>query len=261
MTLADHRQEKERKGKKEIALLDWDLNTGDRTTKHTGRSDWDINAARHYSQRRQRKQSTPTTSTRRPVCIKTVGGIRHRKGPEGRHHRTEEGHRRAGPTAAVLLHPYRPPDGMQKHRVRNDQRTGATPQPSLDSRVRGDLQPATQHASCTCAGPPNPPHGTTPRTRSKKCRHGSKRGAPPPGNRTEPTDQHRGSNLHVASTPHRAAAIEPEDRRCRPRRLPTMHRTREFSRAESPAAIRCRPSRHKLSLSQAPSKQRCPASH
>jgi hypothetical protein len=77
---------------------------------------------------------------------------------------------------------------MQKHRVRNDQRTGATPQPLLDSRVRGDLQPATQHASCTCAGPPNPPHGTTPQTRSKNCRHGSKRGAPPPPG-TEPSRQ------------------------------------------------------------------------
>jgi hypothetical protein len=149
MTLADHRQEKERKGKKQIALLDWGLNTGDRTTKHTGRSDWDINAARHYSQRRQRRQSTTATSTRRPVCIKTVGGVRHRKGPEGRHHRTEEGHRRAGPTAAVLLHPYQPLDGMQKHRVTN---------------ARGPRRNCRW--TLACAGTSNRP---TPRFESSRC--------------------------------------------------------------------------------------------
>jgi hypothetical protein len=138
---------------------------------------------------------------------------------------------------------------------------GPPPQPSLYSRVRGYLQPAIQHACCTCAGPPNQPHGTTPRTRSKNCRHGSKRRCPA----LSGTKRSRQTNTKVGIItllrPRTKPPSSQKTKRCRPRRLPTMHHTREFNCAESLAAIRCRPSRHKLSLPQAPSKQRCPAPH
>jgi hypothetical protein len=54
--LGDHRQEKKRNEKTRLAWLDWDITTGYRSKKLAGRSDWVINTARHYTQRRHRRQ-------------------------------------------------------------------------------------------------------------------------------------------------------------------------------------------------------------
>ena len=51
----------------------------------------------------------------------------------------------------MVLHLNRPPDGMKNTKSGATQRAGASPLPPLDAtRVRGDLQPATQHASLVC---------------------------------------------------------------------------------------------------------------
>jgi hypothetical protein len=127
-----------------------------------------------------------------------------------------------------------------------------------------------------CAGTSNPPL-STPLARARD--HPTRRTAPHPGlvpriaamiakevPRPPGTEPSRQTNTEVRIITLLRPRTEPppssqKTERCRPRRLPTMHRTREFSCAESPTAIRCRPSRHKLSLPQAPSKQRCPAPH
>ena len=49
--LGGHRQETKRKENNKLARLDWDVNTGYRSTILTGRLDWDINTAKLYSQR------------------------------------------------------------------------------------------------------------------------------------------------------------------------------------------------------------------
>jgi hypothetical protein len=50
MILGDHRQEKRRK-KNKLPRLDWDVNTGYHSAILAGRSEWVINAAKHYSQK------------------------------------------------------------------------------------------------------------------------------------------------------------------------------------------------------------------
>jgi hypothetical protein len=95
-----------RKGneKTRLAWFYWDINTGYRSKKLTGRSDWIINTARHYTQRRHMRQKTTAASTLRPTCIKPKKQSTADKEQRGRHHRTEEGHRYAGPNTAMLLH-------------------------------------------------------------------------------------------------------------------------------------------------------------
>jgi hypothetical protein len=44
--LGGHRQETKRKENNKLARLDWDVNTGYRSTILTGRLDWDINTAK-----------------------------------------------------------------------------------------------------------------------------------------------------------------------------------------------------------------------
>jgi hypothetical protein len=134
------------------------------------------------------------------------------------------------------------------------QRAGASPHPPLDtlSRARG---PPTRHsARLTRARGPStrrttPRSGLVPRIDVEVAR----RGAPSPGNQTKPPDCRCGSNHHVAfprtKSPPSSQKIE-EVARAVFRRCTAPG---EFSRAESPAAIHCRPSHHRLSLPQASS--------
>ena len=93
------------------------------------------------------------------------------------------------------------------------------------SRVRGDLQPATQHASLVCGDlhpatrhhapysfqglPSRQQEEVPPRELNQAAR-------PPPWFEI----------ITLLSPSHEDAALEPEDRRCRLRRLPTLYRTR-----------------------------------
>ena len=49
--LEGHMQEIKRKENNKLSQLDWDVNTGYRSTILTGQLDWDINTAKLYSQR------------------------------------------------------------------------------------------------------------------------------------------------------------------------------------------------------------------
>jgi hypothetical protein len=69
----------------------------------------------------------------------------------GRHHRTEEGHHRAGPSTAVLLHPHRPPDNIKNTESEATQRAGASRMGLAASAVGHPL---------ACAGTFNPPLNT-----------------------------------------------------------------------------------------------------
>ena len=61
--LRGHSQETKRKENNKLVRLDWDVNTGYRSTILTGRLDWDINTTKLYSQQRQRRKGTTTVST------------------------------------------------------------------------------------------------------------------------------------------------------------------------------------------------------
>ena len=122
------------------------------------------------------------------------------RGAEGADTTTPGGHCRAGPNAAVLLHPNRPPDGMKNTKSGATQRAGASPLPPLDATLAcaGTSNPPLS-TPLSCAGTSNPPHGTTLRTRFRDCRRGSKKRCPaPPG--TEPSHQTTAvvRNHHVA---------------------------------------------------------------
>ena len=122
------------------------------------------------------------------------------RGAEGADTTTPGGHCRAGPNAAVLLHPNRPPDGMKNTKSGATQRAGASPLPPLDATLAcaGTSNPPLS-TPLSCAGTSNPPHGTTLRTRFRDCRRGSKKRCPaPPG--TEPSRQTTSvvRNHHVA---------------------------------------------------------------
>ena len=117
-----------------------------------------------------------------------------------------EGHRRARPTAAVLLHPRRPPDGMKNTESEGTQHAGASPLPPLDITL-------------ACAGTSHPPHGSTLRTRSRDCRQGRRRSAPPLGTRIKPPDHRRGS----------------KSTRCFPPCTSRRHRTRRPKMSPAPS--------------------------
>jgi hypothetical protein len=61
MILGDHSQEKEKK-KNKLTRLDWDINTGYRSIKLSGRLDWDINTARLYTQPTTKETKTNDSS-------------------------------------------------------------------------------------------------------------------------------------------------------------------------------------------------------
>ena len=102
------------------------------------------------------------------------------RGAEGADTTTPGGHCRAGPNAAVLLHPNRPPDGMKNTKSGATQRAGTSPLPPLDASLAcaGTSNPPLS-TPLSCAGTSNPPHGTTLRTRFRDCRRGSKKRCPP----------------------------------------------------------------------------------
>jgi len=138
------------------------------------------------------------------------------RGAEGADTTTPGGHCRAGPNAAVLLHPNRPPDCMKNTKSGATQHAGASPLPPLDATLAcaGNSNPPLS-TPLSCAGTSNPPHGTTLRTRFRDCRRGSKKRCPAPP-RPEPSRQTTSvvRNHHVAF---------PLTRRCRPRaRRPKM---------------------------------------
>ena len=63
IALGGHRQKTKRKENNKLTKLDWDVNTGYRSTILSGRLDWDINTAKLYSQRRQRRKCTTAASS------------------------------------------------------------------------------------------------------------------------------------------------------------------------------------------------------
>jgi hypothetical protein len=166
--------------------LDWDINTGYRWKILTDRSDWVIKTARHYTQRRHRRQkqpqlppSDPHVSNRRskPPLIRSGGaGTTAPKratavqDPSPQCCCTHADHL----TAWRTLSPKQPNARGPRHIHR------WTP-----SRVRGHLQPATRHASLV-RGTFNPLHDSTLRIRSKNCRRGSKKRCPIPQNCDNP---------------------------------------------------------------------------
>ena len=137
------------------------------------------------------------------------------RGAEGADTTTPGGHCRAGPNAAVLLHPNRPPDGMKNTKSGATQRVGASPLLPLDATLvcAGTSNPPLS-TPLSCAGTSNPPHGTTLRTRFRDCCRGSKKRCPaPPG--TEPSRRTTAvvRNHHVAfplSRRHRPRARRPK---------------------------------------------------
>jgi hypothetical protein len=259
MTLADHRQEKERKGKNKLPC--W-----------IGTSTWVI-----------------------PRLNTLAGRIGTSTRPDTTHNvDIEDKARQQLPPA--YLYVSKPSEGSATGK---DQRDGTTapkratavqdPPPqccctpadhltvcrnteSETTNARGP--PRNRRCTLACAGTSNPPLSTpvacardhptsrtAPRTRSKNCRHGSKRRCPALSGTKRSRQTNTKVRIITLLRPRTKPPSSQKTKRCRPRRLPTMHHTREFNCAESLAAIRCRPSRHKLSLPQAPSKQRCPAPH
>lgn len=76
----------------------------------------------------------------------------------------------------MLLHPSRPPDGVKNTESEATQRAGASPLPPLDITLAcaGTSNPPLSTPLSRARGPPNPLHGSTLRTRFRKCRQGSK---------------------------------------------------------------------------------------
>jgi hypothetical protein len=163
------------------------------------------------------------------------------KGAKGQAPPHRRGHRRAGPNAAVLLHPNRPPDGMTNTESEATLACAGTTNPPL----------STPHSHAR--GPPNPPHGSTLRTRLQDCRQSSTKRCPAPCNRNKPQIT---AMVHIISLlPPRASR---RHRARRPKMSPAPSSDvvphREVSaKLRSPAAVRCRPSPLRLPLPQAPS--------
>ena len=148
------------------------------------------------------------------------------RGAEGADTTTPGGHCRAGPNAAVLLHPNRPPDGMKNIKSGATQRAEVSPLPPLDATLAcaGTSNPPLS-TPLSCARTSNPPHGTMLRTRFRDCCRGRKRGAPPLRELNQAARPPPWFEIITLLSPsHEDAALEPEDRRSRPRRLPTLYR-------------------------------------
>jgi hypothetical protein len=193
MILGDHRQETEKKSKKEHTRLDWDINTGHCTvytlagwigtstrprTLYTQTTIGKTKRNCSSTQQTTLKQLSRTTLAETTADTKTKG----RAAP----HRKDRRH--AGPNATELLQPNRPPDdvkiteaphscvrgdhqpkgpppcGTQRHRAvatkpttrrHEDHRNRSHPL----LRARG---PPTRHSArlSRARGPPNPPHGS-----------------------------------------------------------------------------------------------------
>ena len=142
------------------------------------------------------------------------------RGAEGADTTTPGGHCRAGPNAAVLLHPNRPPDGMKNTKSGATQRAG--PRHFRHwmplSRARG---PPTRHsARLSCVrGPPT--RHMTPRSVliSGIDVEAARRGAPPLRELSHAARPPPWFEIITLLFPsHEDTALEPEDRRCRPRR-------------------------------------------
>jgi hypothetical protein len=149
---------------------------------------------------------------------------------------------------------------MKNTESKTIQRAGASPHPLLDTLSRARELPTRHSARLTRArGPPT--RRTTPRSRlvPRIAAKVARRGALSPGNQTKPLDHRRSSNHHIAFPLHQVAATKSEERRSRPRRLPTMYRTEG-------AQPCCQPRRDPLQAKSAPVAvatsivlQRCPA--
>ena len=112
--LKGHRQETKRKENNKLARLNWDVNTGYRSTILTGRLDR-LNSI-HNDDRGEKAQPQlpPTIALLRLSKHLKCSSID--RGAEGADTTTPGGHCRAGPNAAVLLHPNRPPTAwVQQH--------------------------------------------------------------------------------------------------------------------------------------------------
>jgi hypothetical protein len=145
MILEDRRQEKEKK--KKTNSPSW-IGTSTRVTAQpilTGRLDWGINTAGHYTPTMIEKTRAEPRLHLQTALMRASNqwSEAYRRDEElgGRHHRPE------GP----------PPCGTQR-------RSDAAPPPTArqreeyrvrsNTRVHRDRQPATKHASLSCAGPP-----------------------------------------------------------------------------------------------------------
>jgi hypothetical protein len=147
----------------------------------------------------------------------------------------------------VLLHPSRPHVGMKSTESQATQRARALPRPPLDisHACAGTSNPPLSTPHSRAQGPPNPPHGSTFRTRSKNCRQGSKKRYPPPSEMYQaarspprfeiitllpPARSHRQQARRLKLSPAPSSDVVP-------------HQV-DSAMPKQPTAIRCRPSRH-----------------
>jgi hypothetical protein len=157
--------------------------------------------------------------------------------------------------AAKLLHPCRSPDEVKKHRVGRHPTRGGNAASAVGhhSRVRGDLQPTTQHASLSHArGLPTrrtaPCSGLVPEI-VVEVEEGVPRPPRPRSSRKLTTV----AQIHdVASPSHQ---MPPTSRKTEDVARAAFRRYTApgvISRAENPATIRCGPSPHRKPLPKAP---------
>jgi hypothetical protein len=169
--------------------LDRDINKGYRSTQ----THWPVGLGRqhsrkkHHTQRRQERQSATTTPATRPLISK------YRKPLKRRQCRNGAGGQAtpycAGPNAAALLQPNRPTDDVK-----------TTKSEGTHTRVHG-TQPATQHASLSCAGISKPATRLALRTRLRDRRRSSAKRCPAPRSHNQPQATTVARNQDVAS-PH-----------------------------------------------------------
>ena len=111
------------------------------------------------------------------------------------------------------------------------------------TRVRGDLQPATQHASLMCGDLQPATRHHAPYSFQGLLSRQQKE--VPPRNKTKPPDHRRGSKSSRCFPPR--TKTPPSSQKTEDVARAVFRRCTApegFSRAEHPAAIRCRPSRH-----------------
>jgi hypothetical protein len=179
MILGDHRQETEKeskKSKKELTRLDWDINTGHCTVYTL--AGWIGTSTRPralYTQTTtgttKRNCSSTQQTTHKQLWRTTLAETTAERKTKGQAAPHQTDHRHAGPNATELLQPNRPPDDVK-----------TTETEATHSRVRGDHQPATQHASLV-RGDLKPAARLTLRTRLLKCRRRSSKRCPAPRSR------------------------------------------------------------------------------
>jgi hypothetical protein len=156
------------------------------------------------------------------------------------------GHRRAGPNVVVLLHPNQPPGNMKNTESEATFACAGTTNPPLKTPP-------------SCArGPPNPPHGSTLRTRLKDCRRSSAKKCRAPRESNQAADHRSGTKSSRCFPLAQVAANQLETEEVTRAVFRRCTAPGGFSHAGIPAAVRCRPSPLWLLLPQAPSNDAVP---